>query len=378
MKRSIFTFGLCFVLFATLFLSNIILAQEGGSYDPWIDTNDDGIIDVQDLQILAVIYSTSGTPINKTALLLELAARIDSLNATLLMDYYNKTNCDNLFALMGHIHDGRYYTEGECISLFAALGHNHDGTYSPIAHTHDGMYALLIHYHDDRYYTEGECNSLFASVAHSHLGSDIQGGFPRFEDIYLGNAEENSVIYFYEGGSPTGEYFYWQDSGHRFILSDDVYITGSLEVSGSINIPTTTRYYTIPGCAWQPINHFYEFYSSATTYTTTLGTTYWYAPVNLPHGAVVTELMAWLLDNDGTDIDVTLYRQYVTSLYQMAFVSSSGSSGVYTQYPTTAISYPTVDNYNYAYYLYGRLRSGSSSHRLGQVRITYTITETLP
>ncbi len=50
-----------------------------GVYDPWIDTNDDGIINYQDLYNLAAIYGTSGAPINKTDLLLELEARIASL-----------------------------------------------------------------------------------------------------------------------------------------------------------------------------------------------------------------------------------------------------------------------------------------------------------
>ena len=83
-KRGIFTFGMSFVLFAGLFLSNILLAQNDDSYDPWMDLNDDGIIDATDLQLLAVVYSTLGTPINKTARLLELEARIDSLNTSLL------------------------------------------------------------------------------------------------------------------------------------------------------------------------------------------------------------------------------------------------------------------------------------------------------
>jgi len=53
-------------------------------YDPWVDLNDDGNIDYNDLYIFARAYGSSGTPINKTALLLELLSRIDSLNASLI------------------------------------------------------------------------------------------------------------------------------------------------------------------------------------------------------------------------------------------------------------------------------------------------------
>lgn len=52
------------------------------SYDPWVDLDDDGDIDIFDIVKIAGAYGTTGTPINKTALLLELEARVDALNAT--------------------------------------------------------------------------------------------------------------------------------------------------------------------------------------------------------------------------------------------------------------------------------------------------------
>lgn len=53
-------------------------------YDPWKDMNIDGKINLSDLVILAGYFGTSGTSINTTALLLELQARVNSLNASLL------------------------------------------------------------------------------------------------------------------------------------------------------------------------------------------------------------------------------------------------------------------------------------------------------
>jgi len=55
-----------------------------GNYDPWIDVNDDGVIDISDLVIMVGSIPSSGQKINKTALLLELQTRIDSLNSSLL------------------------------------------------------------------------------------------------------------------------------------------------------------------------------------------------------------------------------------------------------------------------------------------------------
>jgi hypothetical protein len=64
-------------------VSNTKLAS-AGEYDPWKDINDDGMIEMMDYYYLSEVYGTSGTPINKTALLLELQAKIESLNASLL------------------------------------------------------------------------------------------------------------------------------------------------------------------------------------------------------------------------------------------------------------------------------------------------------
>lgn len=78
----IIVLGVVSVLLGSLFVSNIILAQSGGiEYDPWLDYNDDGIIDVKDLSSLGQTYGTSGEPINKTALLLELLSRVEALEA---------------------------------------------------------------------------------------------------------------------------------------------------------------------------------------------------------------------------------------------------------------------------------------------------------
>jgi hypothetical protein len=50
-----------------------------GDYDPWIDINDDGIINFLDAILLGGAFGASGESINKTALLLELQSRIDYL-----------------------------------------------------------------------------------------------------------------------------------------------------------------------------------------------------------------------------------------------------------------------------------------------------------
>jgi len=74
-----------FCLTSTLFMIKPTRSQTGiGEYDPWVDLNDDGWIDIYDAITLANHFNTFGTPINKTALLLDLLARIDALNSTVI------------------------------------------------------------------------------------------------------------------------------------------------------------------------------------------------------------------------------------------------------------------------------------------------------
>jgi hypothetical protein len=91
------TFCLTSVLFSVIPIRS---PATDGEYDPWIDTNDDGIINYQDLGNLATRFGMSGTPINKTDLLLELQARIDVLNSTLSnMMPHNETSSTTTAAI---------------------------------------------------------------------------------------------------------------------------------------------------------------------------------------------------------------------------------------------------------------------------------------
>lgn len=72
---------LALCLTATLFIgvTSSPATTSTAEYDPWVDINDDGIIDIFDIVTLAVRYGATGTPINKTALLLDLLARVEAL-----------------------------------------------------------------------------------------------------------------------------------------------------------------------------------------------------------------------------------------------------------------------------------------------------------
>jgi len=84
MKTTILVFT---IIFASLFFVNSttsIANLQAGEYDPWLDLNDDGEIDIFDVVMVATAYDTSGKAFNKTAALLELQANIVTINAIIV------------------------------------------------------------------------------------------------------------------------------------------------------------------------------------------------------------------------------------------------------------------------------------------------------
>lgn len=89
---------IAFCLTTMLFLVKPIGSQTSGQYDPWLDINDDGKIDIRDVHAVAVAYGSSGDSINKTALLYNvndtftsLLSEINTLNATITELQNNNT-----------------------------------------------------------------------------------------------------------------------------------------------------------------------------------------------------------------------------------------------------------------------------------------------
>ena len=61
-KHMVAVLGIVSVFLGGFFFSNALLAQGSGEYDPWLDYNEDGIIDVNDLHPLGQSYGSSGEP----------------------------------------------------------------------------------------------------------------------------------------------------------------------------------------------------------------------------------------------------------------------------------------------------------------------------
>ena len=119
------------------------------------------------------------------------------------------------------------------------------------------------------------------------------------------------------------------------------------------------------------------------TYFRSGGTSYGYgtAIVNLPDGAIVTEIEGWIYDNLSTNpVRVQLMRQQLGSgsLLTMASVESATATASTTiqQLTDVSISSSTIDNSTYSYFLRYTGRQNSTDTRLYGAKITYTVNKT--
>ena len=110
-----------FCLTSTLFM---ILPTRSSSnteaYDAWLDVNDDGNINILDISSLAIVFGASGNPINKTALLLELQSKVQTLeftvktlelNGTILPEIYERVR-DSVVVIRGIVSEGSVQGSG--------------------------------------------------------------------------------------------------------------------------------------------------------------------------------------------------------------------------------------------------------------------------
>jgi len=97
-------------------------------------------------------------------------------------------------------------------------------------------------------------------------------------------------------------------------------------------------------------------------------------PVNLPHGAIVTELYAYLALSDGT-LTLTLCRSALAEYNDESVMASCAGNGAQTD---SSISNAIIDNDTYTYYAKVVRASHSTGAHIRGAKITYTILAPLP
>ena len=175
-----------------------------------------------------------------------------------------------------------------------------------------------------------------------------------------------------------------------------LHVAGDLRVDGAITQPTQTGYVAVPPVAWRTNNNDISAYELNIVSSATIGTYLgfrgvhsppqyaYYAPVDLPDGATVTELTA--LMQFGTS---AIYEFPIIQLWRAPLLADSPAELLASRstpdcatYPpdhrctftTSTISNAVIDNSQYSYYLAlsSTTGPGSDDFRIWGTRITYT------
>jgi hypothetical protein len=148
-------------------------------------------------------------------------------------------------------------------------------------------------------------------------------------------------------------------------------------------VPGGPGYVILNGFDFKPLDQAAGYhYSGSLLQNSGTGYAYYLAPVHLPQGATINQVVAYYLDNDsGTslDVEVKLLQTYdfSNSGVFIATVVSSGAILGITYNVTSSITTPLVDNATYSYAVQVGM-ANSASLGLQAVRIDYNYPVSLP
>ncbi len=177
-------------------------------------------------------------------------------------------------------------------------------------------------------------------------------------------------------------------------------VAGNLSVSGTISMAPQTRWKSVHGSAFMPqyldhpsfgtvggmqvIDSFGTGNSGTIGYASGSNTTYFFAPLDLPHGARVVDICIKGRDTmPGRDIVISLGRVSLSSgqVTEVATTFSSGSVGVIGSWCHGNVN-ELIDNNANVYFLRARMATGESgesgTHWLLAATVQYTVTSPLP
>lgn len=109
---------------------------------------------------------------------------------------------------------------------------------------------------------------------------------------------------------------------------------------------------------------------------------YYEAAVNLPHGAKITKVVLYYVDNSSTyNIDIALLgmNMEVFGTPNLAYLITSGADPNNRVIEDTSISSDTIDNQSYVYWIEAHLSGGQSTNlQIRGIRIDYSYPVNLP
>lgn len=151
-----------------------------------------------------------------------------------------------------------------------------------------------------------------------------------------------------------------------------VFIAALLLPLSQVALGKETGYLMVPPCAFRPERGGYSFDNSGFALFQLDGMSDWfYAPVFLPQGAVITELRMHYLDNSSSNIVLYVMRRggHGSSSVEASCSSTGEGAENYGDAIEPVSNAHPIDNSRYRYYLY--LYLPNTLLYLYEVRITY-------
>lgn len=185
------------------------------------------------------------------------------------------------------------------------------------------------------------------------------------DDISDGSTFGKLLLSALSGGNPKTDSLV--DGTYQKVHGDYVGASGEIvqiKQGTTYNIPET-RYYTVSLVVQPPSA---PSYGIGTKWVFTNSAPNSYLPINLPHGAVVTQLDVWASSYTGY---IALKRSPLSTSGEGTMAQVDNGTGT-----DNSIVAPIIDNNNYSYYIHG-YASGGTCECYG-IRITYTINKPLP
>jgi hypothetical protein len=228
-------------------------------------------------------------------------------------------------------------------------------------------------------------------VAYSRLGGEtaVISKINASNDLLInGSLEVKDGIYMTASGVIQGGTIYTAAAYNRLgdgaatnvniNASNDLLINGSLEVKNGIYWSAKSDYVGYGPSNFAPQYYAYTYVISSELYKES-GDTWqqnWYAPVNLPNGAVITEFRVWYLDNSSSNLGITLNRRAYGATGASIVMSSIVTSGTpgNSNLTDNTIDYATINNNSYTYHIMIEFPMADTDWdlRFRQAKITYT------
>lgn len=152
-----------------------------------------------------------------------------------------------------------------------------------------------------------------------------------------------------------------------------IYSEGNTFVEGKLSWTPKTSYVAISAAGFGPVSPAYQYANWGNKLTPADSSSpYYYAAVQLPHGATITNVyFAWYDTSGSNNAECKLFRNNLAGGgIEMAKVTSSGSSG-YGGGNDPSITEPLVDNSMYAYYLQWHLPDSNTGGTAVVIEYTF-------